>query len=89
MIMLLLSELITNFLGVYSRGKYVWLNTAPSFSSAKILRVLEEMATIPSAHCSVKEKERLIFIIIYIQDLSGILFILFECPRHGFAAFIA
>lgn len=29
-----------------------WLNTAPSFSRAKILSVFVDMATMPSGHCS-------------------------------------
>lgn len=48
---------MTNLRGVYSSGKYVWLKTAPSFSKAKILSVFDEIATIPSAHCSVSKQE--------------------------------
>lgn len=34
---LLVSGWMTNFLGVYCRGKATWLKTAPNFSKAKIL----------------------------------------------------
>lgn len=48
---------MTNFRGVYCNGKATWLNTAPSFSSAKILRDKDVTSVEQGPKTAVQENE--------------------------------